>query len=100
MGKSLLVTTSLPDTDKRYKKFIKLLNRKAEVLELWPGTWFVKSAMRPPVVAERLSALFEDENGPDEQLVVTTVGPDWEHLNGYLISRAEGELKRWEWIEP
>lgn len=98
MSKALLVTTSLPDTDKRYKKFVKLLNRKGEARELWPGAWFVKSEKRPHIISERLSGLFEDEPSADEQFVVTTVGPDWEHLHGYLTTRDESELKRWDWI--
>ena len=98
MGKALLVTTSLPTTDKRYKRFVTLLNRKAEILELWPGTWFVLSDRRPHLIAERLSSLFEDgdEYDSSEQFVVTTVGPDNEHINGWLCANAE--KKPWAWI--
>lgn len=101
MGKALLVTTNLPTTDKRYKRFVKLLGRKAEILELWPGAWFVKSEKRPHMVAERLSALFED--GDDHEgveqfvvtFVVTTVGPDYEHINGWICTNGNDP---WKWI--
>lgn len=97
MGKLYLVATDLPTTDKRYKKFAKLVGRKAKVKELWPGTWFVKTDERAHIIAARLSALFEDdvEDSHGEQVVVTTLGPDHEHRNGWLSSSKEA----WEWLK-
>lgn len=103
MGKSLLVVTNLPATDKRYKRFVKLLNRKANIIELWPGAWFVKVDRKPDLIAERLSGLFEDGEGHTaaEQFIITTVGPDFEHLNGWLHVDDKTESAKgdpWKWI--
>ncbi len=96
MGKQYLITTDLPKTDKRYKKFEKLVGRKAKAKELWTGTWFVKTDERAHLIAARLSALFEDGiDASGEQVIVTTLGPDSEHRNGWLSS-SKGA---WEWLK-
>ena len=87
MKKSLLVTTSLPTTDKSYKRFVESLNHEAVVQELWPGTWFVKSDESFHSIEERLDDFFGDDTQYyviDPQYVITVVDKTFDDFGGML----------------
>ena len=96
MKKSLLVTTSLPTTDKRYKPFVRILCDKAKIRELWPGTLFVQSDKSFYSIVKDLDNLFErgENHTSDEQYVITVIISSESKLDGWLCN---GES--WRWLE-
>jgi hypothetical protein len=87
----MLVVTSLDDP-KRLKPFERILKRKTKnMMEVFPGTWIVTSTKyKAHDLANSLDSFFQwkDEKTKstpiNERLLVTTVGLDWEHFNGWV----------------